>query len=53
MLGPIVDEVVAIDEALAMCQGDAFLEQVAKVASEPYDFVAPCFVSSLNLSIPL
>ena len=42
MLGPIVDEVVAIDEVLAMRQGDALLEQVAKVAGEPHDLVGPC-----------
>jgi hypothetical protein len=41
ILCSVVNEIIAIDEVLAMRQDNTFLEEVAKVIVEPLDF-APC-----------
>jgi hypothetical protein len=41
MLCSVVNEIIAIDEVLAMRQDNAFFEEVAKLIVEPLDF-APC-----------
>lgn len=42
ILCSVVNEIIAIDEVLAMRQDNAFLGEVAKVMGEPLDLVAPC-----------
>ncbi len=42
MLCSVVNEIIAIDEVLAMRQDNAFLEEVAKVMGESLYLVAPC-----------